>query len=104
MRGMNNNFVELSRLIYKSAIEKNRTLLTLQIGGMDGVSNDPMHEIFKELNLSNWFPVVVEPVPTNFNQLKQNYADTKVWGEGGAVCRDCTGELCHHLRPRPENL
>jgi len=85
MRGMNNNFVELSRLIYKSAIEKNRTLLTLQIGGMDGVSNDPMHEIFKELNLSNWFPVVVEPVPTNFNQLKQNYADTKVWGKGGGL-------------------
>lgn len=44
-----------------------------------------MHEIFKELNLSNWFPVVVEPVPTNFNQLKQNYADTKVWGRGGGL-------------------
>ena len=41
MRGMNNNFVELSRLIYKSAIEKNRTLLTLQIGGMDGVQMIP---------------------------------------------------------------
>jgi hypothetical protein len=86
VRGMGYNFIELSRLIYKSALEKNRTLLTLQIGGMDGVSNDPMHEIFvsvdssKQLNLSNWFPVVVEPVPTNFDQLKKNYAQIQEWG------------------------
>jgi hypothetical protein len=50
MLGMNHSFVELS-LICKSAIEKNLTLLTLQIGGMNGVSsNDPMHKIFKELD------------------------------------------------------
>ena len=80
LRGMNKDFIELSRLLYKSALEKNRILLTLQIGGMDGVSNDPMHKIFvyqdssKHFNLSSWFPVVVEPVPTNFDQLKKNYA------------------------------
>ena len=44
VRGMKHNFVELARLIYRFALEKNQTLLTLQIGGMDGISNDPMHK------------------------------------------------------------
>jgi len=70
-------FPALGRLIYESALEKNRTLLTLQIGGMDGISNDPMHNMFvrgSPLNLHNWFPIVVEPVTTNFEQLTKNYA------------------------------
>ncbi len=112
LRGMNNNFIELSRLLYKSALEKNQILLTLQIGGMDGVSNDPMHKIFvsaysssKKLNLSNWFPVVVEPVPTNFDNLEKNYALIQAQGglPGTAISQFAvtaerdqkTCEFCH---------
>lgn len=78
IQGMRNGFKELSRLIYQSALENNQILLTLQIGGMDGISNDPMHQIFvldDLLRLHHWFPIVVEPVPTNFDQLTLNYAD-----------------------------
>ena len=78
VKGMRNNFQELSRLIYQSALENNQILITLQIGGMDGISNDPMHAIFidqEQLRLHNWFPIILEPVPTNFHKLSLNYAD-----------------------------
>lgn len=78
IQGMRNDFKELTRLIYQSALENNQILLTLQIGGMDGISNDPMHQIFvldDQLPLHHWFPIVVEPVPSNFDQLTLNYAD-----------------------------
>ena len=78
VKGMRNNFQELSRLIYQSALENNQILITLQIGGMDGISNDPMHKIFieqEQLRLHNWFPIILEPVPTNFHKLSLNYAD-----------------------------
>lgn len=105
---MSNNFRDISRLIYESALEKNRILLTLQIGGMDGISNDPMYEIFvkdEQLSLHNWFPIVVEPVTTNFGQLKLNYANFQE-GRGlpGAAVRQYaitserdhgTCEFCH---------
>ncbi len=108
VQGMRNNFRELSQLIYQSALENNQILLTLQIGGMDGVSNDPMHDIFvlqEQLRLHNWFPIILEPVPTNFHKLTLNYADfqDKRGLPGTAVCqyaitseRDSgTCEFCH---------
>jgi hypothetical protein len=78
VQGMQNNFQELSRLIYQSALENDQILLTFQIGGMDGVSNDLMHNIFflqEQLRLHSWFPIILEPVPTNFHKLTLNYAD-----------------------------
>ncbi len=78
VQGMQKNFQELSRLIYQLALENNQILLTLQIGGMDEDSNDPMHDIFvlqEQLRLHNWFPIILEPVPTNFHKLTLNYAE-----------------------------
>lgn len=87
---------------------KNQTLLTLQIGGMDGISNNPMHNMFvrdSPLNLHNWFSIVVEPVTTNFEQLTKNYAHLQAtWGLPGMAIRQYaitsehdmgTCEFCH---------
>jgi hypothetical protein len=37
------NFDSIGKLLYQFALEKNQTLLTVQIGGMDGETSDPMY-------------------------------------------------------------
>lgn len=94
-------FISIGQHLLHHAIEKKKTLLTLQVGAMDGKSNDPMYEMFvkpdqKEptfvsnrdsfVDLQNWLPVMIEPLPSNFQTLQENYADiAKTKGLGCAV-------------------
>lgn len=43
----------------------------LQIGAMDGVAFDPLHDLVREMG---WRGVLVEPMPDMFEALRQNYA------------------------------
>jgi hypothetical protein len=77
------NKSELLRLLLREAAAKDRFLFTLQIGGHDGKSNDPMYNaLVRDTNnnninqtLENWLPVVAEPVGHNFGRLLQTYQD-----------------------------
>ena len=96
-------FGSLGQHLLHAAIQQNKTLLTVQIGAMDGYSNDPMHGMFVKqsvlnpgarnntlgppkpmfrnhvhrntdaFNLQHWLPVLFEPVPRNFETLKHTY-------------------------------
>jgi len=69
----------IGQLLLEEATGQNQLLVTVQIGGMDGVSNDPMYQMFvkqpRPSNLQHWMPVVVEPVPQNFRALQQTYQE-----------------------------
>jgi len=75
-------FPMLGRALLDLALNASQRLLTLQIGGMDGKSNDPLYEMFvskygRDLgwDIRPWFPLVVEPVHTNFANLMQTYRE-----------------------------
>jgi len=107
------NFHSIGQHLLHHAIELKETLLTVQVGAMDGISNDPMFEMyggrkqdhvgvqsFKDLR--NWLPVMIEPVPTNFEALIETYtekiAKTKNLGcavpINAAVSYDSSEETC----------
>src|SRR5687768_10686357 len=44
----------------------------VQIGSFDGVSNDPINEFVRKYY---WQGILVEPMPSFFEQLKLNYAN-----------------------------
>ena len=88
------------------AMKRNQTLLTVQVGAMDGYHNDPMYFMFMETrgkhyvqarkeykaterdsyfpDLRNWLPVMIEPVPKNFEDMKQTYLG--IANDGGLGC------------------
>lgn len=80
-------FRSIGRLLLHHAIQQGRTLVTLQIGAMDGQSNDPMYDMYaakrkKEWDLrkqdhfphlKNWLPILLEPVPSNYQNLLKTY-------------------------------
>jgi len=73
-------FAMLGRALLDTARNASQRLLTLQIGGMDGKSNDPLYEMFVAkqkqdlgLDIRHWFPIVVEPVHYNFDSLTRTY-------------------------------
>ena len=78
-------FDRIGQLLLEEATAQNKLLVTVQIGGMDGSSNDPMYEMFVKQprrppqqpspSLQHWMPVVVEPVPQNFRALQQTYRE-----------------------------
>lgn len=45
----------------------------IQVGSNDGVSNDPLFEF---ANKKNWAGYCIEPIPLNFQKLKNNYSHT----------------------------
>ena len=67
------DFASIGQHLLHLATRRNKTLLTVQIGAMDGVSNDPFHKMFVgnndrkefkvsgggELLLGNWLPVLI---------------------------------------------
>lgn len=92
------NFSDLGRRLLEEAKSLNRTLLTLQVGGMDGISNDPMHKMFlrsesinkdevKSSSLGHWMPVVVEGSPSMYEKLSRNYL----------YIQKSHGILCSHI-------
>ena len=67
----------LSNLL-RIAEQKHKKLVTFQLGGMDGKSNDPMYKGTQRLtDLSSWIPIVIEPVHTNFVNLESTYNEHK---------------------------
>lgn len=79
-------FTTIGQRLLKRATDRNQLLLTAQVGGMDGQSGDPMYKMFatqnraiglpnKTSSLRSWIPLVVEPVPVNFESLQQTYGD-----------------------------
>jgi hypothetical protein len=69
-------FADVGQVLYQHALDTNQTLLTVQVGGMDGITRDPMYNMMipkKIPSLKNWLPVVVEPAPYNFKALTENY-------------------------------
>lgn len=69
-------FSLIGQHLLHAAMKLNQTLLSVQVGAMDGRSNDPMYEMFvssfSDL-LRNWLPVMIEPVPKNYEDMKQTY-------------------------------
>ncbi len=77
----------LGQYLLHAAFQANKLLLTVQVGAMDGTSNDPMYKTFvpghryyrpflparNEAAASHWLPVLFEPVPSNFEKLFQHY-------------------------------
>ena len=91
-------FASIGQHLLHLAIQRNETLLTLQVGAMDGKSNDPMYEMFvTEKNkfmhdkeefstLVNWLPIMIEPVPINYDGMIETYTNiSKDKGLGCAV-------------------
>jgi len=68
-------FASLGQALYKKAVEQNKYLVTVQIGAMDGASNDPLWGMFVvgDASLSHWMPLAIEPVPKNYENLQLNY-------------------------------
>ena len=89
-------FASIGQHLLHLAIQRNETLLTLQVGAMDGKSNDPMYEMFvTEKNkfmhdkeefstLVNWLPIMIEPVPINYDGMIETY--TKISKDKGLGC------------------
>lgn len=51
---------------------KENDMTVLQIGANDGIHSDPINKYIVNLG---WSGVLVEPVPSNFEELKQTYKD-----------------------------
>ncbi|KAL7461558.1 hypothetical protein ACHAXS_001978 [Conticribra weissflogii] len=72
-------FSSVAHYLLRHAIVRNETLLTVQVGAMDGRSNDPMYEMFVKQrtdlfsNLHHWLPVIIEPLPNNYEALLDTY-------------------------------
>ena len=121
------NFFSIGQHLLHIAMKRNQTLLTVQVGGMDGRSNDPLFEMFVQTrgknfvqarygeilpgkdssfpDLKNWLPVVIEPVPKNYEDLVQTYvgiANSSGLGCGvpihAAVSYDSTKTSCPFCR------
>jgi hypothetical protein len=78
-------FVTLGQYLLNHAIRHGLTLLTVEIGAMDGKTSDPIHETFvaqgrwalrkkdRFHTLENWLPIIIEPVPENYENLLKTY-------------------------------
>jgi hypothetical protein len=76
-KGGKPRFIPLLGSLLQAALDQEQFLVTLQLGGMDGRNGDPfykMTEIHKG-NLKHWLPIVIEPVPTNFEKLVETYQE-----------------------------
>jgi Methyltransferase FkbM domain len=56
---------------YLASREDPRPFFFLQVGAYDGVIDDPLHERVRE---GNWHGILVEPQPSHFRRLLENYA------------------------------
>lgn len=70
----------------------------LQIGAMDGVTYDPIHEFVVS---RKWKGILVEPVPDIFDRLKQNYDGQEGLSFSNHAITDFEGEI-ELLRMDPE--
>ena len=85
-------FEGLGQHLLHAAARADKSLLTVQVGAMDGTSNDPMyaafvpgHPYYKQLlpavnndaaaAARHWLPILFEPVPSNYEKLIKHYSD-----------------------------
>ena len=74
--GYRPRFVPILELLLDAATKTSKLLATLQLGGMDGKTGDPFYKVSqKRKSLQKWIPIVIEPVPTNFDKLVQTYEE-----------------------------
>ena len=74
-------FPLLGQALLSAAAAADKHMVTLQMGGMDGVTNDPLWDMWVDKSRSTavytrqyWHPIVVEPVARNYQRLQENYA------------------------------
>lgn len=72
----------------------------LQIGAMDGVTADPIHDVLMH---TDWPALLVEPVPEYFAQLEKTYAQRSHTALANVAVADHNGETVMH-RLCPEAL
>jgi hypothetical protein len=78
-------FSRLGTRLMKAAEQQDKALVTVQVGGMDGKSNDPMNKMVMALpSARQWLPIVIEPVPQNFATLEKHYATLQ--SDKGIIC------------------
>ena len=67
-------FTDFLKLAIGFKVADNKPFTFLQIGGFDGVNNDPLNAMIKKFNLPG---LIVEPQPRAFELLKENYAQQR---------------------------
>lgn len=89
-------FASVGQHLLHLAAHRNETLLSVQVGAMDGKSNDPLYEMFidqrakfllgmeEAFSIGHWLPVLIEPVPQNYENMMKTYA--KVARDQGLGC------------------
>ncbi|MER8836512.1 FkbM family methyltransferase [Mesorhizobium sp. M0909] len=60
----------------------------VQVGGNDGITDDPIHDFIVQYG---WTGVIVEPVPTLFERLRQTYRETTGIQFEMCACSDSPG-------------
>jgi len=67
-----NNFLFLDSILYK-LLAKNGKINFIQIGGNDGVNDDPLHHfiVWNKAKVSGY---ILEPVKEYYNELEKNYS------------------------------
>lgn len=66
------NNINLLKLLVKQLPQNNSQPIIVQIGANDGITSDPVYPIIKN---GNWSGVLVEPIPSLYQELKQTYKD-----------------------------
>ena len=73
--GKKPRFPPLLEKLMEKATSEQRYFVTVQIGGMDGKTGDPLYRMTElhKGSLAYWVPAVLEPVPSNFARLQATY-------------------------------
>jgi hypothetical protein len=74
--GKKPRFPPILQKLLEYASEHDQYFVTVQIGGMDGKTGDPLYrmtELYRK-SLKYWVPIVLEPVSANFVKLHATYA------------------------------
>ncbi len=72
-------------------------VFALQIGAMDGVRFDPLHQLIRR---HGWHALLVEPLPDSFAALKRHYADVPGITFANCAIGDAPGMLpLYHVPP-----
>ena len=88
-------FKPKSVTLYLDKILKNENLTIVQIGSNDGVTVDPIFQLFEKNN--NWKGLFVEPIPYLFKKLKSNYKNSERCIFENAAINDGSKQLFYHV-------
>lgn len=68
---MDNDYFDFKKFIF-NYMKKKEKIYFVQIGGNDGILNDPIYDLCKKFP-EKFYGYIFEPVPEYFSELKQNY-------------------------------